>query len=218
MCRTNKLVAQLVSSTEDERKEKLLLEQQRHFDVSYDSRNHINNVHKAEDLRTECHLAPIRPFLPPPSMPVTVIPIVTTNPTGSPTLPVPMLSPTAAPPLASARSDPHSLQEECAAALPRSPQPKPDPQTAVVTANHKQAVQNHDHHLQLSPQTSNNNLQQQTHHQLLQRYPGPIVSPPQQHALLPQSLQQTPTQNDHSSRGSPSDDGRLLDLKKRPGG
>ncbi|XP_070827005.1 max-binding protein MNT isoform X1 [Chaetodon trifascialis] len=196
---------------EDELKEKQRLQQlteQKHSDVNYNSTIHINNVSKAEELRTECHSVPIPPSLPPPSMPITVIPIpvVTPNPTGSPTLPVATLSPPAAPPPA--------------ATLPRSPQPKPDPPSSVLTANHKQLIQNHHHHPQLIAQTNSTKLQQQTHQQLVQRYSGSIVSPPQQQALLPQSgpvSQQAPLQNGPISRGSPPDDGRHLD-KKRPGG
>ncbi|XP_059187784.1 max-binding protein MNT isoform X2 [Centropristis striata] len=196
---------------EDELKEKQRLEQlaeQKHLDVNYNSTIHINNVSKAEELRTECRPAPIPPSLPPPSMPITVIPIpvVTPNPTGSPTLPVATLSPPAAPPPAPT--------------LPRSPQPKPDHPSSVLTANHKQLIQNHHHHPQLIAQTNNTKLQQQTHPQLVQRYPGSIVSPPQQHALLPQTglvVQPAPLQNGPVSRGSPPDDGRQLD-KKRPGG
>ncbi|KAK5904655.1 hypothetical protein CesoFtcFv8_006192 [Champsocephalus esox] len=89
--------------------------------------------------------------------------------------------------------------------------PKPEP--SVLTANHKQLIQSL--HPQLLTQTNNAKLQQ-----LVQRYPGSIVSPPQQHAILPQTspvLQQAPLQNGPASRGSPPDDGRLLD-KKRPGG
>lgn len=206
------LLTCLVSSAEDELKEKQRLDQltqQKHSDVNYNSTIHINNVSKAEELRTECHPVPIPPSLPPPPMPITVIPIpvVTPNPTGSPTLPVATLSPPAAPPPA--------------ATLPRSPQPKPDHPSSVLTANHKQLIQNHHHHPQLIAQTNSTKLQQQTHQQLVQRYPGSIVSPPQQHALLPQSgpvPQQAPLQNGPISRGSPTDDSRHLDNKKRPGG
>ncbi|XP_037631613.1 LOW QUALITY PROTEIN: max-binding protein MNT-like [Sebastes umbrosus] len=196
---------------EDELKEKQRLDQlaeQRHSDVNYNSTIHINNVSKAAELRPECRPVPIPPSLPPPPMPITVIPIpvVTPNPTGSPILPVATLSPPAAPPPA--------------ATLPRSPQPKPDHPTSVLTANHKQLIQNHHHHHpQLIGQTSNAKVQQQIHQQLAQRYPGSIVSPPQQLALLPQSgpvVQQGPLQNGPISRGSPPDD-RQLD-KKRPGG
>ncbi|XP_008298117.1 max-binding protein MNT isoform X2 [Stegastes partitus] len=210
---------------EDELKESLRLQQlteQRHKDLNYNSTIHINNVHKAEELRAECRPAPMQPCLPPPSMPITVIPIpvVTPNPTGSPTLPVSTLSPPAAPPLASPKRDPHSPQEQSAAALLCSPQPKPDHPT-VLTANHNQPIQNHHHHPQLIAQTTNPKMQQPTHQQLVQRYPGSIVSPSQQHALLPHSgpvLQQAPLQNGPVSRGSPPDDGRHLDSKKRPGG
>ncbi|KAK9520818.1 hypothetical protein VZT92_020678 [Zoarces viviparus] len=190
---------------EDDLKEKLHLErlaEQRRSDVTYNSTIHINNVSKAE----ECLPVPVPPSLPPPSMPVTVtpIPVVTPNPAGSPTLPVAALSPPAA------------------TVLPRSPQPKPDHPASVLTANHKQLMQNHHHHphQQLIAQTNNTKLQEQAHQQLVQRYPGSIVSLPQQHALLPQPgpvVQQAPLQNGPLSRGSPPDDGRQLD-KKRPGG
>ncbi|XP_035010649.2 max-binding protein MNT isoform X1 [Hippoglossus stenolepis] len=206
---------------EDELKEKLHLEQvtvQRQSDVFYNSTIHINNVSKAEVLRIECCPAPTPPSLPPASMPIAVIPIpvVTPNPAGSPTLPLATLSPSAAPPLASPRRDPHSPQEESAVGLLSPSQPKPDHLTPVLTTSHKQPIQNH-HHPQLIAPTNNTKLQQQ----LVQRYPGSIVSPPQQHALLPQLvpvLQQAPLQNGSISRGSPPDDGRLLDNKKRPGG
>lgn len=177
--------------------------------MNYKSTNHINNVPKTEELRIGCRPAPISPSLPPPSMPITVIPIpvVTPNPTGSSTLPVATLSPPAAPPPA--------------ATLARSPQPRPDHPNSVLTTNHKQLIQNHLPHPQLIAPTNNTKLQQHTHQQMVQRYPGSIVSPPQQHVLLPQSgpvLQQVPLQNGPISRGSPPDDGRHLDNKKRPGG
>ncbi|KAM3874921.1 max-binding protein MNT-like [Diretmus argenteus] len=213
---------------ENELREKLHLEQlteQRHSDVNYTSPIRINNVAKAEELRTECRQVPIPPPLPPLSMPITVIPIpvVATHHTGSPALPAATLSPPAAPRLASPRRDPHSPQEQSAATL--SPQPKPEHSSSVLAANHKQLQQNHHHHPQLIAQSSNTKLQQQQqqqpHQQLVQRYPGSIVSPPQQHALLPQPGPpplQAPLQNSPISRGSPPDDGRHLDNKKRPGG
>ncbi|KAF3692818.1 Max-binding protein MNT Myc antagonist MNT [Channa argus] len=212
---------------EDELKEKLRLEQyteQRFSGVNFTSTIHINNVSKANELRTECCPAPIPPSVPPPSMPITVIPIpvVTPNPTGSPTLPVTTLSPSAAPPLASPRRDPHSPQEQSATALPCPPQPKPDHLTPVLSANHRQPIQNNHHNPpQLITQTNNTKLQQQTNQQLVQCYPGSIVSPPLQHALLPHSgtvLQQAPLQNCPISQGSPPHDSRQLDNKKRPGG
>nr|XP_020455745.1 max-binding protein MNT isoform X2 [Monopterus albus] len=203
---------------EDEFKEKLT--EQRHSDVNSNS-IHINHVSKAEELRTECRPAPIPPSLPLPSIPITVIPIpvVTSNPTGSGTLPVTTLSPPAALPVASPRIDPHSPQEQSAATVPCSPHLKPDHLTSVLAANHRQPIQNH-HHPQLIVQTSTTELQQQTHQQLVQCYAGSIVSPVQQHALLSQSgpvLQQAPLQNGPISRGSPSDDNNQLDNKKRPG-
>uniref|UniRef100_A0A3Q3LHT2 Max-binding protein MNT n=1 Tax=Mastacembelus armatus TaxID=205130 RepID=A0A3Q3LHT2_9TELE len=213
---------------EDELKEKLCLEQlteQRYTGGKYNSTIHINNVSKSEERRAECRPAAIPSCLPPSSMPITVIPIpvVSPNPTGSPTLPVTTLSPPAAPVQASPRRDPHSPQEQSAAPLSRSPHPKPDHPTSVLTTSHTQPIQNHQHyhHHQLITQTNNTKLQQQTHQQLVQCYPGSIISPPQQHALVPQSgpvLQQAPLQNSPISRGSPPDDGRHLDNKKKPGG
>uniref|UniRef100_G3P1X4 Max-binding protein MNT n=1 Tax=Gasterosteus aculeatus aculeatus TaxID=481459 RepID=G3P1X4_GASAC len=200
------LFSTLLYCKQDEQKEKQRLEQlaeQRHCDVNYNSTLHINNVPKAEERRP----LPVPPSLAPPPMSITVIPIpvVAPNPGGSPTLPVATLSPPAA-----------------AAVLPRSPQTRPDHTTSVLTANHKQVMQNHHHHhhhhQQLIAQTPNAKLQQLVH-----RYPGSIVSPPQQHALLPQggtAAQQAPPpplQDGPVSRGSPPDDGRQLD-KKRPGG
>lgn len=215
----------LVSSTEDELKEKLHLgplTEQRHSGVNYKSTIHINNVSKPEELRPECCPAPLPPSRPLPSMPITVIPIpvVTPNPTGSPTLPVTTLSPPAAPLLASPRREPQSPQEQSAAALPCSPHPKPDNPASRLPTSHRQLIQNHHHHPQLITQSNNTKLQQQNHQQLVPRYPGSIVSPPQQHAF-PQSgpvLPQAPLQNGPTSQGSPPDDGRLLDNKKRPGG
>ncbi|XP_019943904.2 max-binding protein MNT [Paralichthys olivaceus] len=206
---------------EDELKEKLHLELmtvQRQSDVIYNSTIHINNVSKAEVLRTEFCPAPTPPSLPTAPMPIAVIPIpvVTPNPAGSPTLPLATLSPPAAPPLASPMRDPHSPQEESAVGLLSPSQPKPDHPIPVLTASHNRLIQNH-HHPQLIAPTNNTKLQQQ----LVQRYPGSIVSPPQQHALLPQLgpvLQQAPLQNGSISRGSPPDDARQLDNKKRPGG
>jgi len=184
--------------TEDELKEKQRLEhlaERRLCDVNRDAASiRLNNVSRAE----ECHPPPVPPSLPPPS--ITVVTVVAPGDTLSP---------------------------PAAAILPRPPQPKPDHSpTSVPTANHKQLMQNQNQHHQnqhqqrLIVQTNNTKLQTQ----LLHRYPGAIVSPPQQLALLPQPgpvVQQAPPppplQNGPISRGSPPDDGRQLD-RKRPGG
>ncbi|XP_056296909.1 max-binding protein MNT isoform X2 [Pseudoliparis swirei] len=183
---------------EDELKEKQRLEhlaERRLCDVNRDAASiRLNNVSRAE----ECHPPPVPPSLPPPS--ITVVTVVAPGDTLSP---------------------------PAAAILPRPPQPKPDHSpTSVPTANHKQLMQNQNQHHQnqhqqrLIVQTNNTKLQTQ----LLHRYPGAIVSPPQQLALLPQPgpvVQQAPPppplQNGPISRGSPPDDGRQLD-RKRPGG
>ncbi|XP_006795549.1 max-binding protein MNT isoform X2 [Neolamprologus brichardi] len=211
--------AQQQQKAREDEKEKLRLQhlkEQSHPNVN--STIHINNVSKAEELHMESRPPPIPSALSPPSVPITVIPIpvVTPNLTGSPTLPVTTLSPPAAPPLASPKTDSSPPLEQSAAALLWSPQPKPDIQT-MVTANHKQPIQNHHLQPQLVTQTNNTKL----HQQLVQRYPGTIVSPIQQQALLPHSgpvLQQAPLHNGPVSRGSPPDDSRHLDSKKRPGG
>uniref|UniRef100_A0A3Q4GNA9 Max-binding protein MNT n=1 Tax=Neolamprologus brichardi TaxID=32507 RepID=A0A3Q4GNA9_NEOBR len=183
--------AQQQQKAREDEKEKLRLQhlkEQSHPNVN--STIHINNVSKAEELHMESRPPPIPSALSPPSVPITVIPIPVTD---------------SSPPL-----------EQSAAALLWSPQPKPDIQT-MVTANHKQPIQNHHLQPQLVTQTNNTKL----HQQLVQRYPGTIVSPIQQQALLPHSgpvLQQAPLHNGPVSRGSPPDDSRHLDSKKRPGG
>ncbi|XP_037836025.1 max-binding protein MNT isoform X2 [Kryptolebias marmoratus] len=149
-------------------------------------------------------------------MPVTIIPIpvVTPNPTASPPQPVTTLSPPAAPSLASPKRDPHSPQEQSIAAALCSPPPKTDHAASKLTANH---LQNHHHHSQLADPTNTAKPLQQ----LVQCYPGSVVSVPQHHALLPHPgpvLQPAPFQNGPVSRGSPPDDSRHLDNKKRPGG
>ncbi|KAM3615925.1 uncharacterized protein V6R79_009792 [Siganus canaliculatus] len=213
------LQAQQQKAREDELREKQRLEelaQRRASDLNCNSTIHINNASKAVELRAEYGPVPVPapPSLSPPSMPVTVIPIpvVTPNNTISPAFPVATLSPPAAPPPA--------------ATLPQSPQSKPDnPVSSVLSTNHKTLIQNNHHqHPQLIAPTNNSKPQQH-----VQRYPGSIVSPPlhhqqqqqQQHTLLPQTspvLQQAPLQNGPISRGSPPDDGRHLDSKRRSGG
>uniref|UniRef100_A0A3P9MP81 Max-binding protein MNT n=1 Tax=Oryzias latipes TaxID=8090 RepID=A0A3P9MP81_ORYLA len=206
---------------EEDLKEKLCLQKKTEFrlwDVNYNSTNHINNVSKVEERRTEC-----RPVPAPPSVPVSVIPIpvVTPNPLASLPLPVATLSPPAAPPLASPKRDPQSPQEQSAAALLCSSQPKADLPPSTVTGNHRRLIQDHHQHPQLIAQADNTKVHQQTHQALLQNYPGPIVSTPKELALLPPTgpvFQPSPLQNGPISRGSPPDDGRQLDYKKRPGG
>uniref|UniRef100_A0A3P9QED6 Max-binding protein MNT n=1 Tax=Poecilia reticulata TaxID=8081 RepID=A0A3P9QED6_POERE len=193
---------------EDEVKAKLLLQQKTEYiypDVTYNSTPHINNVPKAEERLTECRPPPIPPSLPPSSMPVTVfpIPVVAPNPTGSPSLPVTTLSPPAAPSLAFPNRDPQSPQEQSAAAVRCSPQP----------------IQNHHNPSPLIDQ--NTQVQHPPPQQVVQCYAGSIISTPQHQALLPHPsplLQPSPPQNGTISRGSPPDDSRQLDSKKRPGG
>ncbi|XP_041732353.1 max-binding protein MNT-like isoform X2 [Coregonus clupeaformis] len=226
---------------ENELREKLRLEQlsdhpHRRNDVtSYSSPIQMNHVTRAEEPcpHSERRPAPVPPPLPPPSMPITVIPIprMTSNHTGlSPTISTPSsttLSPQAgaASHLASPRRVPHSPSQDLqgqGALLAVSPQVKTDhPHHLPLTqsGNHKQNHHHHHHHLpqMVSPQSGNHKLQQQSP-QLVQPYPGSIVSAPQLHALLPQpGPPQTPRGAQTSpvgGRGSPPD----LDGKKRPGG
>lgn len=199
-----------MSFTEDELKENLRLEETtapKHSDVNFPSPAHINNVAKGDKR----HAAPTPAPLPAPSLPVTFIPapVVAPDSAGSPTLPVATLSPPADPPLASPRSDPESPQEQSVVAVPLSPRPKPDHPTAVL--------QGHRHHPQLVAPPTNTKLQLQTPQQLLQCYPGSIIAPHQQHAVIPHAgppPQPAPLQNGPVSS---ADDGRQLD-KKRPGG
>ncbi|CAB1347882.1 unnamed protein product, partial [Coregonus sp. 'balchen'] len=227
---------------ENELREKLRLEQlsdhpHRRNDVtSYSSPIQMNHVTRAEEPcpHSERRPAPVPPPLPPPSMPITVIPIprMTSNHTGlSPTISTPSsttLSPQAgaASHLASPRRVPHSPSQDLqgqGALLAVSPQVKTDhPHHLPLTqsGNHKQNHHHHHHHLpqMVSPQSGNHKLQQKQSPQLVQPYPGSIVSAPQLHALLPQpGPPQTPRGAQTSpvgGRGSPPD----LDGKKRPGG
>ncbi|XP_062328864.1 max-binding protein MNT isoform X2 [Osmerus eperlanus] len=220
---------------ENELREKLRLEQlanHRRADVTYTSPIRMNHVTRVEEPHKEHHPVPVPP-LPPPLMPRTIIPAVNSNHTGLPTPPVKTLSPPAGHHLASPRRDPNSRQGQCAplplspqgqcaplplspqgqcAPLPLSPQLKTDfSPSALQSVNHKQHL-----HPQLVSPSDNPKLQQSPH---LVAYPGSIVAAPQ-HALLPQPgppAPQASMQTSPISRGSPPDDGRLLE-KKRPGG
>uniref|UniRef100_A0A671NN69 Max-binding protein MNT n=1 Tax=Sinocyclocheilus anshuiensis TaxID=1608454 RepID=A0A671NN69_9TELE len=139
--------------------------------------------------------APAQPHPPPPTMPITVIPItvVSSTPPALPPPPTTAISSSAAPPLTPPRKDTHSLPNQ--QALHQRPlissQVKAEPTSLSQSNGTKPAQQ-------------------------LQTYPGPIVTA-SQHALLPQpgppSVQSSP-----AVRGSPPDDHRNLDSKKRPGG
>lgn len=194
---------------EDEFKEKQRLEQlaeQKNSCVYYKlSANHVSHVPQRRGAPHQYHPAPPSPS----SMPITVIPIpvVTPSPTGSSPLPVASLSPPAAP-------------LPPAATLPHSPQPPPEQAISALTPDPQQLIPNQPPHPQLITQTAGASLQELAHQPPLQRYPGSIVSPHQQ-TLLPQTgppLQQASLQNVPISRGSPTDDSRHPDLKKRPGG
>ncbi|KAM4589726.1 max-binding protein MNT [Fundulus diaphanus] len=199
---------------EDELKEKLLLQQKTAClfpDVNYNSTVHVNNVPKPAEHLPECRPPPI-----PPSLPVTVfpIPVVTPNPAGSPTLPVTALSPPLAPSLAIPTRGPQSPQEQSAARC--SPPPAAQQPAPELTVGHMQPIQNHHSPPQLFDQTGAKAPQQ-----VVQCYAGSIISAPQHQALLPHPsplLQPAPPQNGTISRGSPPDDSRQLDSKKRPGG
>ncbi|CAL8351131.1 unnamed protein product [Lota lota] len=214
---------------ENELKEKLRLEQlaeHRHSSLIYTSPvhhqydQHVHYVAKEEPR--------VAHRLPPQPMPITVIPVVAASHTGLPPPPPPLpanLSQPATPHFPSPpRRDPYSPQESTRAPPPVSPQPRPDPSlsslasAATVSYPSPPSHQNHHHHPlpQLAAQHAG------TQPPLpLQRYPGSIVTAPQQQQqpLLPQpGPPQAPLPTSPNSRGSPPDDGRHLDNKKRPGG
>ncbi|XP_010862077.1 max-binding protein MNT isoform X2 [Esox lucius] len=221
---------------ENELREKLRLEQlsdhtHRPSDVtSYSSPVRINHVTRAEVLgpNLEPHGTPVPPPLPSPSVFTTVIPVpmLTSNHTGlPPTVPTPsssVLSPQrgAAPDITSHRREPYAPVQDHqrpGAPLALSPQVTSHHLPLAPPGNHKQ---NH-HHLpqMVSPQSGNHKLQQKQHPQAPQQpHHGPIVSTPQQPALLPQPLPLQMPRGGQSSpvggQGSPPD----LEGKKRPGG
>ncbi|XP_029528465.1 max-binding protein MNT-like isoform X3 [Oncorhynchus nerka] len=232
-----KLLYEYTITEENELREKLRLQQlsdhtHRRNDVTSYSPIQMNHVTRAEEPcpHSERRPAPVPPPLPPPSMPITVIPMMTSNHTGlPPTVSTPSsttLSPQAgaAPYLASPRRDPHSPGHDHqgqGALLALSPQVTTDHShhlPLTQSGNHKQ--NRHHHHLpqMVSPQSGNHKLLQQQSPQLVQPYLGSIISAPQLHALLPQpGPPQTPRGAQTSpfgGRGSPPD----LDGKKRPGG
>ncbi|XP_014069865.1 max-binding protein MNT isoform X1 [Salmo salar] len=218
---------------ENELREKLRLEQlsdhKRNDVTTYSSPIQMNHVTRAEESCPYSERCPafVPPPLPPPSMTVIPIPMMTSNHTGlPPTVPTPSstsLSPQAgaAPHLASPRRDPHSPgqgHQGQGVLLALSPQVKTDPSHHLALAQSGNHKQNHHHHHHLpqivSPQSGNYKLlqkQQQQSPQLVQPYPGSIVSAPQP------GPPQTPCGGQTSpvgGRGSPPD----LDGKKRPGG
>uniref|UniRef100_A0A673KGD8 Max-binding protein MNT n=1 Tax=Sinocyclocheilus rhinocerous TaxID=307959 RepID=A0A673KGD8_9TELE len=164
---------------------------------SYTQPIRMNHVTWVEESGPEHrHIpAPAQPPPPPLTMPITVIPIpvVSSTPPALPPPPTTALSPSPAPPLTPPRKDTHSLPNQ--QALHQRPlissQVKAEPTSLSQSNGTKPAQQ-------------------------LQTYPGPIVTA-SQHALLPQpgppSVQSSP-----AVRGSPPDDHRNLDGKKRPGG
>ncbi|XP_055751751.1 max-binding protein MNT-like isoform X2 [Salvelinus fontinalis] len=225
---------------ENELREKLRLEQlsdhKRNDVTTYSSPIQMNHVTRGEESCPDSERCPafVPPPLPPPSMTVIPIPMMTFNHTGlPPTVPTPSsttLSPQAgaAPHLASPRRDPHSPgqgHQGQGVLLALSPQVKTDHSHHLPLAQSGNHKQNHHHHNHLpqivSPHSGNHKLlqkQQQQSPQLVQPYPGSIVSAPQLHSLLPQpGPPQTPCGGQTSpigGRGSPPD----LDGKKRPGG
>ncbi|XP_029628925.1 max-binding protein MNT isoform X2 [Salmo trutta] len=219
---------------ENELREKLRLQQlsdhKRNDVTTYSSPIQMNHVTRAEESCPYSERCPafVPPPLPPPSMTVIPIPMMTSNHTGlPPTVPTPSstsLSPQAgaAPHLASPRRDPHSPgqgHQGQGVLLALSPQVKTDPSHHLPLAqsgDHKQNHHHHHHHLPqiVSPQSGNHKLlqkQQQQSPQLVQPYPGSIVSAPQPGPPQnPCGGQTSPV----GGRGSPPD----LDGKKRPGG
>ncbi|XP_020323571.1 max-binding protein MNT isoform X1 [Oncorhynchus kisutch] len=223
---------------ENELREKLCLEQlsdhKRNDVTTHSSPIQMNYVTRAEDSCPYSERCPafVPPPLPPPSMTVIPIPMMTSNHTGlPPTVPTPSSTTLssqagAATHLASPRRDPHSPgqgHQGQGVLLALSPQVKTDHSHHLSLAQSGNQKQNHHHHHLpqiVSPQSGTHKLlqkQQQQSPQLVQPYPGSIVSASQLHSLLPQPGPQTPCGGQTSpvgGRGSPPD----LDGKKRPGG
>ncbi|XP_009290027.1 max-binding protein MNT isoform X1 [Danio rerio] len=160
---------------------------------SYTQPIRLNPVPYREESGPERqHIPACQPPPPLPPMPITVIPIplVPSTPPALPPPPTTSLSPSAAPRLTPPRKD--------ASPLPNQ-HPRPLAPTQVKTEPTS------------LPQSNGTKPAQQ-----IQSYPGSIVTS-SQHALLPQpappSLQTSPV-----GRGSPPEDHRGFDGKKRPGG
>ncbi|XP_076138293.1 max-binding protein MNT isoform X1 [Alosa pseudoharengus] len=180
---------------------------------SHHHHHHHHHVTWVEEPSgSERRLAPLPPQPPPPSLPIAVIPIPVV-----PSAPNPQ---TAFPPAPNTACSPHTVhhQHQQRQGSPRkdarspptsqhahpqhvliSPQPEPEPTSLTHS---------------LSATTKHQHQQQQPH--LVQSYPGTIVAA-SQHAMPPQ-LGSPQAQASPVSRGSPPDDGRHGDGKKRPGG
>ncbi|XP_062408391.1 max-binding protein MNT isoform X2 [Sardina pilchardus] len=178
--------------------------------------NHHHHHHHVtwveEPSGPERRLAPLPPQLqpPPPSLPIAVIPIPVV-----PSAPNPQTAFLPAP--NTARSPPtvhHQQQQGSPRKDARSPPTNqhghplhvlisPQPESEPASLTHSLSAANKHQH------------QHQPH--LVQSYPGTIVSA-SQHAMPPQLGSPQQAQASPVSRGSPPDDGRHGDGKKRPGG
>ncbi|XP_066502856.1 MAX network transcriptional repressor b [Hoplias malabaricus] len=224
---------------EEERREKALLPrgvEQKWIDIPGPPVQpiQINHVTWAEETRVEPHRhhhqhhlpAPAPPPPLPPPVPIAVIPIpmVPANPAATPLQATPATLHTASSmpvvtPLATALSPPAAPLLSPTGKDTHSPPQQPQQQ-------HKQLVSHMKAEASGLPQSGNSPKQQPQ--ALLQPYPAPIITTqptaPGQHALLPQPAltqpQSSQRQAIHPPRpnGTPSEDPRNLDGKRRPGG
>ncbi|XP_017559841.1 MAX network transcriptional repressor b [Pygocentrus nattereri] len=227
---------QQITREEEERREKALLSrgaEQKRPEVPAPPVQavQINHVTWAEEMRPELQRhqhhppAPAPPPPLPPPVPITVIPIpmVPANPAAPPLQATPALH-TASPmpvvtPLATALSPPATPLLSPTGKDTHSPPQQPQQQ-------HRQLLSHIKAEASSLPQSGNSPKQQPQ--ALLQPYPAPIITTqppaPGQHTLLPQPAlaqpQSTQSQAAQPARtnGTPLEDARSLEGKRRPGG
>ncbi|XP_051521783.1 max-binding protein MNT-like isoform X1 [Myxocyprinus asiaticus] len=164
---------------------------------SYTQSVRMNCITWVEESGQEQRHIPAPAPPPPPTMPITVIPIpvVSSTPSALPPPPTTTVSPSAAPRLTPPRKDAHSLPNQ-------------------QTVHQRPLISSQ---LKAEPTSlSQSNGTKPPPPQQFQTFPGSSITTPQ-HALLPQPGPPT-AQHSPAARGSPTDDSRNLDGKKRPGG
>ncbi|XP_072518514.1 MAX network transcriptional repressor b [Salminus brasiliensis] len=228
---------QQITREEEERREKALLsrgaEQKRpEITAPLIQPVQINHVTWADETQVEPHRhqhhppAPAPPPPLPPPVPITVIPIpmVSANPAAPPLQATPALHTASTmpvvTPLAAALSPPAASLLSPTGKDVHSPPQQPQQQ------QHRQLVSHIKAETSSLPQSGNSPKQQPQ--ALLQPYPAPIITTqpaaPGQHALLPQPAlvhpQSTQSQATQPTRtnGTPLEDARSLEGKRRPGG
>lgn len=155
---------------------------------SYTHPVRINHMTRVEESGPEHHHINPPAPPPPPTLPFTVIPIPVVSSTPT-ALTATAISPPAAPRLTPPKKDVHSLPKQ--QALHQHPLISSQVKAEPISLSQSNGTKPHP----------------------LQPYPGSIITT-SQHALLPQPS----TQTSPAARGSPPDDLRNSDGKKRPGG